>query len=243
MKKIVAILLISLVGSAISHVACAMSVSPIVIDMNTSNKKISQVSVVNDSAKPLPVEIVISRIELDENGNVNTKPVGDEFLIFPPQAMVAPSGTQNFRIQWVGEPAIKTSQSYIFSVNQVPVKLPNDKSSVQVVFNFGCIVNVAPPSGTSKIEIIETGLGKDKKGKRRPTITVKNDGNMHAKLTDATIKLSSGSWSQTLSHEKLRQLIGVGLVQPGKTRRFVLPVDLPAGTSKLTINLDYRPKK
>jgi P pilus assembly chaperone PapD len=221
--------------------AAAMSVTPIVLDMSTAGAgNHSQISVVNDGAKPLPVEIVVSRIELDEKGEMSSKPAGDEFLIFPPQALVAAGATQNFRIQWVGEPQIKTSQSYVFSVNQVPVKMPEGKSGVQVVFNFATIVNIAPPGGKAGIEFVKAGVGKDDKGKTRPEVTVKNPGNVHAKLTDATIKLSAGSWSQTLAPEQLRQSMGVGLVQPGKTRWFILPADLPEGVTQVTASIEYK---
>ena len=71
---------------------------------------------------------------------------GDEFLVFPPQAVVPAGATQSFRIQWVGEPNIQKSQSYMFSVNQLPVKRKAGESGVQVVFNFGVIVSVAPPA-------------------------------------------------------------------------------------------------
>ncbi len=224
--------------------AKAMSVTPIVIDMSTAgNTRTAQISVVNDGAKPLPVEIVVSQIELDEKGEMTSKAAGDEFLIFPPQAMVPAGATQNFRIQWVGDPAIKTSQSYIFSVNQVPVKMPEGKSGVQVVFNFATIVNISPPGGSSSISLVSTGVGKDDKGKTRPEVTVKNPGNVHAKLTEATIKLSAGSWSETLTPEKLRQSMGVGLVQPGKTRKFMLPADLPDGVTQVTASIEYKPGK
>lgn len=222
--------------------ADAMSVKPIVLEMVTSgNASRGQLSVVNDAAKPLPVEIVISRIELNSDGEVTNQPAGDEFLIFPPQALIAPGATQNFRIQWVGDPNIAKSQSYIFSVNQVPVKMPEGKSGVQVVFNFATIVNIAPPNGDAEIDLVSTGVGKDDKGKTRPALTVKNPGNIHAKLTDATIKLSGGGWSETLRPEQLRQTMGVGLVQPGKTRKFLLPVDLPEGVTRVTASIDYKP--
>ena len=179
--------------------AHAMSVTPIVLDMTTAGAtNRSQISVVNDGAKPLPVEIVVSRAELDEKGEMTTKPASDEFLIFPPQALVAPGATQNFRIQWVGEPQIPTSQTYVFSVNQVPVKMPEGKSGVQVVFNFATIVNIAPPGGKASIEMLKAAVDKDDKGKSRPALTVKNPGNSYAKITDATIKLSGGAWSETL---------------------------------------------
>ena len=225
-------------------VAEAMSVTPVVVDMTTSGaNNRAQINVLNDGAKALPVEIIISRIEVDESGEIVSQPAGEEFLIFPPQALVQTGATQAFRVQWVGDPQIKTSQSYVFSVNQVPVKMPAGQSGVQVVFNFATVVNVAPPSGKSAINLIGTGIGKDDKGTIRPALTVKNSGNAHAKLTDATIKLSSGSWSETLTPEQLRQLMGVGLVQPGKTRKFLLPVDLPNGVNQITASVDYKPGK
>ncbi len=232
-----------LLATFLTTAVMAMAVKPIVLDMATTGSKGSQISVTNDAARPLPVEIVVSRVDLDEVGEIKSTPAGDEFLIFPPQAMLRPGATQVFRIQWVGEPDIKTSQSYIFSVNQVPVKMPKGKSGVQVVFNFACIVNVAPPGGSAAIKLVKAAVGKDDKGKPRPELTVKNPGNIHAKLTDATIKLSGGSWSKTYTPQQLRQVMGVGLVQPGKTRRFLMPLDIPANVSGITASIDYKPKK
>ena len=209
----------------------------------TAAKGKGEIRVVNDGSKQLPVEIVVSRVELSESGETIAKPAGDEFLVFPPQALVSPGATQNFRIQWVGDPQIKQSQSYIFSVNQVPVRMPAGKSGVQVVFNFATVVNVAPATGQSAINLVSAGIGKDEKGKLHPTVTVKNPGNIHAKLTDATIKLSGSGWSETLQPGQLRQIMGVGLVQPGKTRRFLLPVDVPAGIKQVTASIDYAPPK
>jgi fimbrial chaperone protein len=223
--------------------AQAMSVSPMVIDMTTVGKNNhSQLSVLNDSAKPLPVEIIISRIDMTEDGKLVPKPAGDEFLIFPPQAMVAPGATQVFRVQWVGN-ELKISKTYSFSVNQVPVKLPKSKSGVQVVFNFGCIVNVAPIKGKSAIKLLTSTTYQDEKGKKHPQITVKNPGTIYAKLTDSTIKLAGGSWSQTLTPAQLRETMGIGLIQPGKTRKFKIPVDLPSGVTNITANINYVPPK
>jgi fimbrial chaperone protein len=222
----------------------AMSVSPASVELSASGAGASkQISVVNDGAKPLPIEIIVSRMELNENGESATKPAGDEFLIFPPQTMVAPGASQTFRIQWVGDPQIRQSQSYVFSVNQVPVRMPQGKSGVQVVFNFATIVNVSPADGKAAISLVSAAVGKDEKGKARPALTVKNSGNLHARLTDATISLSGGSWSATLRPEQMRQTMGIGLVQPGKTRRFLLPVDVPANAGPITASIDYQPRR
>ena len=138
--------------------ANAMSVSPITLDLSAGGKSSGQITVINDGAIALPVEIIISRMEMDESGKSTTKPAGDELLLFPPQALIAPGATQSFRVQWVGDPQIKQSQSYIFSVNQVPVKMPKGTSGVQVVFNFATIVNVAPAIGKSEINLISASF-------------------------------------------------------------------------------------
>lgn len=203
--------------TALTDEANAMSVAPSVVDMTTvGDTRTAQISVINDGSKALPVEIVVSRIELNESGDTASTPAGDEFVIFPPQALIAPGATQNFRLQWVGNPNIEKSQSYNFSVNQVPIKMPEGKSGVQVVFNFVTIVNVSPVQGSAALSILRSGVTKDAQGKLHPEITVSNSGNLHAKLTDATIKLQAGGWSETLKPEQLRVRMGASLIQPGK---------------------------
>ena len=53
------------------------------------------------------------------------------FLVVPPQALMPPGATQNFRIQWVGEPQLCESQSYM-----LPVELPANVTQVQASLDF-----------------------------------------------------------------------------------------------------------
>lgn len=227
--------------SLLSEAAHAMSVSPIVVEMTAAGRGSKSVlRVVNDGKTKLPVEIVVSKIELGPNGEQNKKLGAKDFLIFPPQAIIKPGSTQTFRVQWVGQPDIPKSNTYIFSVNQVPVKMPKGKSGVQLVFNFGAVVNVSPIKGNSSLKLLRTDIGKDAKGKRKPAVTVSNSGNIHARLSDATIKLSGNGWSKTLNPGLLKQSLGVGLVQPGKKRRLLLPVELPANVTKVAATIQYK---
>ncbi len=225
----------------VSH---AMGVNPVVMEMTSAGRgSKGSIRVINDGKNKLPVEIVISRVELGPEGEQSLRPAGEEFLVFPPQALVPPGATQNFRVQWVGNPDIPESQSYIFSVNQVPVKMPKGQSGVQLVFNFGTVVNVGPPSGTPAIKLLKSEISKDRRGNRRPTITLKNSSNVHARLSDATVKLSGNGWSETMTPAILRQRLGVGLIQPGKIRKLVLPVDIPANVTDIRTEIEYKPKK
>ena len=44
-----------------------------------------------------------------------------------------------------------------------------------------------------------------------------------------------------LSPGELRQLVGYSIVQPGKTRRILVPVDVPAGAGKINASIEYKP--
>lgn len=228
----------------LSNSADAMSVTPIQVEMLSAGGPRAQVTVTNDAKEPLPVEIALEKLTIDENGGRKTTKAGDSFLVFPPQAMIPPGGSQVFRLQWVGEPEIAESQTFLMSVNQVPVKLPKGQTAVQIVMSFGVVVNVAPPKGSPVLNVVGAGVTTDKKtGKRHPTVTLENPSKVHALLPDGTLKVAGGSWVHTMSPRELGEKIGIGLVQPGKKRKFVLPVDLPANVASVQATLDYKPKR
>jgi fimbrial chaperone protein len=221
-----------------------MSVTPIHVEMTSAGSGgRAQVTVTNDGTTPLPVEAAVQKLILAEDGAQQLAKGGDDFLVFPPQALIPPGASQVFRVQWVGEPVIAESESFMLSMNQIPVKLPEGQSAVQVVMSFGVVINVAPPQGTPALALVAAGIAKSKDGKRHPTITVENSSKIHALLPQSTIQVSGGGWSHAFSPLELREKVGIGLVQPGKRRRFVLPVDLPDGVTSVQASLDFKPKR
>jgi fimbrial chaperone protein len=220
-------------------VAQAMTVSPMQVEMTAVGKRShAQVSVINNSDKPLPVEAVMQRLTIDEAGRQSSAKAGDEFLIMPPQAIIPPGGTQNFRVQWLGDPAMDQSQSFMLYMNQIPVKLPEVKSGIQVVMSMGVMINVAPAAGSPSMKVVATGVAQGKAGKRYPTITVENTSKVHALLTQSTISLTAVGWSNTLTPRSIGDQVGIGLVQPGHRRKFTLPVELPASVSSVQASLE-----
>ncbi len=232
--------LVALAATLTPAIAQAMSVTPVVVEMASAGQQSrASLQVINNGAAPLPVEIEISRVELGPNGEQTLKRADADFRVFPAQAMVPPGATQVFRLQWAGEPDLAASQSYIFSVNQLPVKLSKPVSGVNIVFNFATVVNVAPMRGERHLSLVSAGVGRDKAGRNRPAIVISNPGNIHARLSDATVTLQRGTWSRTLKPDEIRQVVGVGLVQPRRQRRFLIPVDLPSGGGQIAAKIDY----
>ena len=220
------------------HRAHAMSVSPTHIELKSAGAEShAQVVVRNDSNAPLPVEATLKKLVIDRDGKSQATQDSSDFLVFPPQTLIPPGGTQVFRVTWVGEPLLDVSRSYLLTLSQIPVKLKQANNRVQVVMAFGVAINVAPPRGDGRLDLVESGITQNSKGQRNPVITVRNPSRVHALLPKATIKLAGDGWSKTLSPAFLDQNVGIGLVQPGKERRFVLPVVVPPNVRHMRASL------
>ena len=249
--KTAILILISAFSVLFSNIATAMSVSPIVIDLSVAGRNArNQITVINTLTYDLPVEINISEVYVDENGVTSTQDVGeDNFMIFPPQALIKPGATQVFRVQWVGEPDINESKSYIFSVAQLPVELDKGVSGIQLLYNFQVVVNVAPLQGKPALELLETGIEIDKDGVAHPVLVLENDSNVHAYLSATRLRIEMKNeqgksvWRKSYDPGELGQSVGLGLVQPGKKRRMVLPFKLPENKGKITANIRYMGRK
>jgi P pilus assembly chaperone PapD len=227
--------------------ASAMSVTPILIDLKPGGRMASgQIRVVNTTQGPLPVDLKVKAATVGPDGRVTTSEEGiDDLLIFPPQALIAPGATQVFRVQWVGDPELSRSKTFMVSVAQQPVALPEGTSGIQLLYDFQVVVNVAPMVGEPDLQVRGAELTTDDQGARRATVTLANDSNVHGYLSGANLRLELQDdqgrrvWSQSYSPEDLRARVGIGLLQPGVSRRFQLPFDLPAEGTRITAEVSY----
>lgn len=139
----------------LSFSASAMRVSPLSVDITTAGPGAKKtISVTNTESKPLPIELVITPVDLDSNGQyiqLTNSEIADDLMIFPPQTVIPPNKTQTFRIQWIGDPELPQSRGYSISINQVPVDItmpeaqPNKtNTAVQIVLSFGIFAAVRP---------------------------------------------------------------------------------------------------
>lgn len=224
--------------------AKAFSVSPTHIELTSVGREgRSQIVVRNTNSVPLPIEVTIDKFKLDENGRRRNVRAGDDFLVFPAQALIAPGGTQVFRLQWVGEPMLAESQSYIVNMSQIPVRMPRGRSGLQVAVSFGALVNVKPPRSFAKLDLVSTEIVTDRSGRRFPMVTVSNPSHVHALFTKSTVRLSGNGWDLTLPPGELEQKVGIGLVQPGSRRKFVLPFPVPANAHRIRGSLAFDPSR
>jgi fimbrial chaperone protein len=221
-------------SAMIAPVATAMTVQPLLIDMNAKQgANARSVTVQNTTGSALPVELTFRSMTMSEDGSFVQKPEeSPDFLIFPPQAVIQPGQSQTFRLQWLGEPSITTSASYILSVAQMPVELPSGTSGVQIIYNFQLMANVAPSEGRPVLQVEKAEIIKDEAGKVRAAVTVENTTDVHGYFSATRMRLSFRNSSGTVQTRifeaaEMNNLVGFGLVQPRSKRRFILQLDEP----------------
>lgn len=232
---------------ALAGPAEALQVKPMIFDMSAVGADSRKtLSVANDADTPVPMEVVINRLDLGPNGEMIRSPGGEEdFLVFPPQTVIPPNATQTFRIQWIGDPDLAESRSYNISVNQLPVPPPETadggtRLSLQFVASFLTTVTVRPAQGMSSFQVRGAEATKTQDGKPAVALRVENTGNMHNYLSNARIELRAGDWSKKLKPEEIHNRCGPGLVLPGHTRRIVIPMeDLPSRPGPITASVDF----
>lgn len=223
--------------------AGATTVSPMVVDLQTAGRGVvANISVNNTGDKPLAMETVVQALDAGSTGLEPGKGSTDDLLVTPPTALIPPGQAQSFRVQWIGDPAPQGSHHYYVSVNQLPVKLPEGQSAVQIVYNFNVLVNVGATGGKPALALQSAAVA-DKDGKPSPSITVSNSGSTYGYLSQHSLRLTETDaagkelFNRTISGSEFQQLVGYGLIATGQTRTLVLPIELPSRTGRLSATL------
>lgn len=214
--------------------AIAMTVQPVILDLQTSGRGVSQiVTVKNTFETPLPVELTAEFAEFDDSGLKATGQATEDLIIFPPQAIIEPGRTQSFRVQYVGDPALLKSRHYFVTVAQLPVELPDTQSAVQILYNFQVIVSVAAPGKKPNLTVASASASTEGDGQPRVLLNLQNDADTYGYLSKGSLRIvqrdDSGKevFRRTLNPAEITQLIGFGLVGAGRQRRMLTPIVLP----------------
>lgn len=246
-RKLLIRLLIALSALGVAGALVAMTVQPVVLNLTTSGRGMSQVvTVENTFANPLPVEMRVQELRLDENGVHTTGAESSDLLVFPGQALIQPGQTQAFRVQYVGDPALARSKHYYITVAQLPVQMPQGQSAIQILYNFQVLVSVSPPNVRPSISVASAEIGRDSNGRPVPSLLVRNDSVAHGYLSNGRLRIvqrdASGRevFRRVLPGPELQQTIGFGLIGAGQTRRVTIPVELPSAGG--TVEAQFTPE-
>lgn len=223
-------------------VAEAMTVQPVVIDLSTAGRAMGDVIIVeNTFDRPLAVELSVQALELGED---QIRPTGEdtgELAVFPPQASIQPGERQNFRVQYVGDPALSESRHFFVTVAQLPVQEVTGQSNIQLLYNFQVLVSVAPTGAGPAITVAATEIGQNDEGHPVPVITAQNSSASHGYLSRGRLQVvqqdAGGAeiFRRDMTGPEIQQSLGYGLIGGGQTRRVMLPVPLPSAEGTVSV--------
>ncbi|MEZ8343315.1 molecular chaperone [Vibrio cyclitrophicus] len=198
---------------------------PTVIELNTDHRATSQLVVTNNSTQTLPLEANVRHLNFLSDGTFETSELSnEEMFVFPPAAMLAPGERQVFRIQWLGNRLLKTSQSYFIRFSTANISQNNAKFdmptglatgiNLQVHYNALLHIHSSSLEPDVKLHIGEKGQ-----------LTLTNTG---TRFTYTSLLNFTGLESQ---NQKVHDALGEQFVPPRST--ITLPSSLnhlPVGT-------------
>lgn len=244
---------------ALPNRAAASRVTPMIVEMEpTGRNSIARIELTNDADRDIAYEVQMMSGEISPEGELTLTPADDQFVVFPPQAIVEGRSQQVFRVQYVGDDALEQSKIYYLSIKQIPVAFQPGQNQVQVVVNFNVLINVVPdgaqPLATIRSaqyverEISLEGVAEEDRPEVTPTekgiaIDLGNDGTRYffagRSNWSITAKTTAGEdFALQLGGIEMSRVIGTGVVAPGKNRLFFIPTDAPLDNETLSITVD-----
>lgn len=234
---------IAATASLVAPIAAeAMTVQPVVIDLATAGRAMSEVIIVeNTFDRPLAVELSMQALELTEDGVNATGQDTGELAVFPPQAVIQPGERQNFRVQYVGDPALSKSKHFYVTVAQLPVQTEEGGANIQLLYNFQVLVSVAPGDARPSITISSAEIGRNAEGQPVPVIVATNASGAHGYLSRGRLEIvQRGPGGEQLFRRELtgpqfQQSLGYGLIGGMQSRRITLAEPLPSAEGTVTV--------
>ena len=235
--------------SAAAH--AAMTVQPVILDLKSIGRDTGgQIRVENSGTTPLPVEIRLVDAELLPDTVKASDKLTDDLIAIPSQAIIPPGATQAFRVQYVGDPEVPMSRHFYAEVAQQPVEVPGGQSTIQVLYNFQAMVNVASATASDPVLTIEGAqiVHPTPDAPARIAFTVHNAGDNYGYLSNGSVNLTQRNaageeiFHKTLNSSDVQQMIGFGLIGPETSRTFIAPIDLenPDGTAEVKLSGNSR---
>jgi P pilus assembly chaperone PapD len=183
--------------------AVQVSMSANTMNISAGKKAYLDIWVSNKSEKPVAVENALFETKIDKSGQeVQVAINGDEILIYPEQAVLAPGERITVTVRWLGDSEFDAERAYFFKAKEIPYitheyeKLKKETSDKQVRFNTVITVTAAKrvfvksPDQKSNLKVNYIRYTDSKKGQAGDYIEINatNKGTAHTKPSVAYIK-------------------------------------------------------
>ncbi len=246
LSSILALTTVLLLGSV--RTALAFQFNPLSqVYTPTGSDSTQSYEVTNNTDEPIAVEISMVLSEINFTGNESFTPAEDDFLVYPPQMILAPEEVQTVRVTWLGDPTPTQELTYRLIAEQLPINLidpdapaPNrPQGEVKLSFRYVASVFIRPQGVVPEVNLVSVEPGIVDSGETKLLVTLENQGNGNARLNDWQLELVGQGQTVQLTPELGEGMNGRVLL-PGQQRQFELewPEDLPVGDVTATFQFE-----
>lgn len=208
--------------------ASAYRVKPLIVQLEpTGESAKADVLIENTHDYPLALEFSASERIIADDGTEKEIPKDEDFLIFPPQAVVAPGKTQRIQIRYLGNTTTE-SRAYRLHIEQADIDIEETGKRVGFSVAFHPAIYVTPAGARFNISvksITPTDQGYE--------VLAHNNGNRHAVLTTGDWLAKDSSGKTALIDLKIAEIKKAPMIAPGQTRIIQLPAGALNGLSDL----------
>lgn len=205
--------------------AMAMSLIPMTQNFTPSGEDANQsFRLQNDSNESVAVVVSMTTRAIDVNGNESEEETKD-FAVYPTQILIAPKRSQVVRVQWRGDPALRTEQAYRIIAEQQPVKRAPagpGKAEIQLLVRYVGSVYVVPQGARPDVVVRNVRGITAPDGHHELELLLHNQGSAHALLDAPSITLRTANATQTLTGPALETMRGENILA-GADRLFSIP--------------------
>jgi len=198
----------------------------------------------NDRDEEVAVSVTVKARSVDAAGAETLKDT-DDFAIFPTQIMLKGKSSQVVRVQWQGNSALRSEQSYRIIAEEVPLKSSPANSqgpsmSIKLILRFGGTIYVAPAEARSNVVVASAKPVKTSKGVLL-ALVLENRGNRHAIIDQPSLSIKTGKKTNRVLEAELGKILAGENILAGGSRSLSLPwpQGVPVGPIEAKLNASY----
>lgn len=213
----------------------------------TGSDSTQSYEIVNDTDEPIAIEVSAVSSEINLTGEESFTDAEDDFLVYPPQMILAPNEVQTVRVTWLGNPAPTQELTYRLIAEQLPINLLDPEAEVPtqthgeitLTFRYIASVFIRPQDVAPEVSLVSVEPTVTDSGETKLSVTLENQGNGNARLNDWQLELVGQGQTVQLTPGLAREIKG-RVILPGHQRQFELtwPEGLPVGNVTATFQFE-----
>lgn len=225
----------------------AYDMTPIVIQLSpTGAGSVQSVILTNTHDVPIAIEVRAFTRTQNPDGTEERAEEDEDLILTPPQMVIAPKASQNFKVRWVGDPSPDAELSYRLVTTQLPIDFRKERAgevsvNVSMNYRYEAALYIVPPASEPSVKLTGVQPVVDAEGNTLLEVRILSDGTRRAILARPVLTLKSqGGDEVVLEGEDVGAIANQNiLVGNERVIRLPWPEGFPVGQVTGNLETEY----